>query len=67
MKKLTRKRKTKEGKKRIEVLDQPTLFQLEGHRYCENYNDVNPTCLQCTQNHEGPWRAGCFKRGPKLK
>lgn len=38
------------------------LFELEGNEYCKNYQADNVTCVNCAQNHEGPWRAGCYRR-----
>ena len=41
------------------------LFAIEGNGYCKNYQADNMTCVNCAQNHEGPWRAGSFRRVEK--
>lgn len=51
--------KTSRKKKKAE----PLLFEIEGNSYCKNYEAGNVTCINCCENNEGPYRAGCFKRG----
>lgn len=50
----------KSRKKRINT---PVLLSIEGNNYCQHYDAGNTTCIQCCENNEGPYRAGCFKRG----
>lgn len=67
------KRKTyKKNKGKTPAENQPPLFDpavliaSEGRKYCQNYDALSPTCVQCAENREGPYRAGCFKRGANL-
>lgn len=48
-------------KKKIKTPSRAELFAIEGNEYCANYDAGNVTCVNCCQNREGPYRAGCFK------
>ena len=48
--------------KRKKFVPREVLFEIEGNDYCKNYQADNVTCINCAQNHEGPWRAGCYRR-----
>ena len=39
-----------------------SLTEKIGRMYCLNFNKDDLTCINCEENNEGPYRAGCFKR-----
>ena len=53
----------KKARKSVRRKEQPVLFDCGGNDYCKNYDAGNITCIHCCENNEGPYRAGCFKRG----
>lgn len=53
----------KKARKGTRGKEQPVLFACGGNDYCQNYDGGNVTCINCCENNEGPYRAGCFKRG----
>lgn len=50
------------SKRKRKILPEAVLFEIEGNEYCKNYQADNMTCVNCAQNREGPFRAGCFSR-----
>ena len=59
------RKKSKKQKSSGGLFSEAEMRAYSGNNYCQNYDAYNPTCVQCAENGEGPFRAGCFKRVEK--
>lgn len=59
------RKKSKKQKASGGLFSEAEMRAYSGNNYCQNYDAYNPTCVQCAENGEGPFRAGCFKRVEK--